>query len=208
MTENPWLKIPLGDYESHMAYPSIGQAALLADQFERLVLQHSPKSVALIGCAGGNGLERLAPGQVERIVAVDINPDYVERTNLRHARRLSSLELLCADVQSESLSFEQVELVYAALLFEYVDVAAALATIKRNCHAGAILATVLQLPHESQATVSSSPYTSLGALAAAFRLIAPEELSRCATAAGFVPVGSESLAAPSGKRFCIQIFTS
>jgi hypothetical protein len=29
---NPWLEIPLSDYEGHMATPSIRQAQLLADQ--------------------------------------------------------------------------------------------------------------------------------------------------------------------------------
>src|ERR1700689_4786619 len=29
---NPWLEIPLEDYEGHMSHPSIGQAQMLADQ--------------------------------------------------------------------------------------------------------------------------------------------------------------------------------
>jgi hypothetical protein len=33
-TDNPWLHIPLADYEGHMALPEIGQACMLADQFE------------------------------------------------------------------------------------------------------------------------------------------------------------------------------
>jgi hypothetical protein len=123
---NPWLDIPLDDYEGHMALPSIGQSKMLADQFEKLITLYSPTSVAIIGCAGGNGLERLFPGQVDRIVAVDINPHYLQQTGLRHARRLKTLELHCADVQSELLAFQPVELIYAALLFEYVDVPLAL----------------------------------------------------------------------------------
>jgi len=61
---NPWLDIPLQDYERYMSLPEIGQAQMLADQFELLIKRHSPASVALIGCAGGNGLERLTRGQL------------------------------------------------------------------------------------------------------------------------------------------------
>jgi hypothetical protein len=31
---DPWINIPLGDYEGHMSLPSIGQARMLADEFE------------------------------------------------------------------------------------------------------------------------------------------------------------------------------
>jgi hypothetical protein len=35
---------------------------MLADQLVRLMEREAPDSVALVGCAGGNGLERLPPG--------------------------------------------------------------------------------------------------------------------------------------------------
>lgn len=31
---NPWLDIPLADYEGHMSLPHVGQAVLLGDVFE------------------------------------------------------------------------------------------------------------------------------------------------------------------------------
>jgi len=31
--KNPWLDIPLADYEGHMALPNVGQAQLLSDVF-------------------------------------------------------------------------------------------------------------------------------------------------------------------------------
>jgi hypothetical protein len=34
---NPWLEIPLEDYEGHMALPSIGQAQFLANVLGTLV---------------------------------------------------------------------------------------------------------------------------------------------------------------------------
>lgn len=34
---NPWLDIPLADYEGHMALPQIAQAKMIADHFESLL---------------------------------------------------------------------------------------------------------------------------------------------------------------------------
>jgi hypothetical protein len=106
-----------------MSLPTAGQAQMLADRLALLIKRESPTSTAVIGGAGGNGLDRIGRGQLERVVAVDINPAYIEAVGIRHARRLASLELHCADIQSESL------------LFEYVDVVAALASLKRHCRA-------------------------------------------------------------------------
>lgn len=189
-----------------MSLPSIGQAEMLADQLALLVKRIRPASVAIMGCAGGNGLERLESGQVERVVAVDINPRYVEEAAARHAGRLNRLQLICADVQSELLQFDPVHLLYAGLLFEYVDVPSTMATLKRNCLQGGTLATILQLPSPDQLVVSPSPYKSLSLLAPALRLVAPSDLDGTAQAAGFAPGTSEIIELPSKKRFCLQTF--
>jgi hypothetical protein len=203
---NPWLNIPLDDYEGHMSLPEVGQAQMIADQFERTIMRWSPASIAVIGCAGGNGLERIAAGTVERVVAVDMNPDYIARTRLRHAQRLQALELICADIQSESVQYEPVDLTYAALLFEYVDVPSTLKTLKRNSRPNAVLTTVLQLPHATLDTVSLSPYTSLGTLASALTLVSPEVLCHAAVQVGFAITDSATIEVLSGKKFWVQNF--
>jgi len=62
---------------------------------------------------------------------------------------LAGLELICADVQSQSLAYGPVDFTYAALLFEYVEVSSTLNTLKRNSRPDAVLTTVLQLPHST-----------------------------------------------------------
>ena len=203
---NPWLDIPLADYEGHMSLPEVGQAHLLAEVFDRAVKRWSPASIAMIGCAGGNGFERLAAGAMDRLIGVDVNPDYIEQARRRHAQRLPNIELLCADVQSQSLTYGPVDFTYAALLFEYVDMAAALDTLKRNSRPNARLTTVVQLAHSTLSPVSSSPYRSLGRLAPIMKLVVPEELRGAAAQAGFAYDDSEILTLASGKQFCVQNF--
>jgi SAM-dependent methyltransferase len=203
---NPWLKIPLDDYEGHMSMPAVGQAQMIAEQLDRALKRWAPTSIAVIGCAGGNGLDKIEARTVERVVAVDVNPDYIKRTRGRHAPRLQGLELVCADVQSESLIYDPVDLTYAALLFEYVGVLSTLKTLKRNSRPNAVLTTVLQLPHLTIHAISPSPYKSLGSLASAMTLVAPETLHHAAAEVGFSAVDSTVIELSSGKRFCIQNF--
>jgi SAM-dependent methyltransferase len=202
----PWLDIPLTDYERHMALPQVGQAQLVADQLAALVANHRPSSVAIVGCAGGNGFERLGSAGVERIVGLDINPRYIEAARKRFATSLPALELITADIQSSARLFEAVDFIYAALLFEYVDPMRAMISLRRHCRTGGVLATVIQLPHESLGAVSPSPYVSLQALASTLRLVAAEELRVHAEQAGFRQTACSRLVSPGGKEFALQTF--
>jgi SAM-dependent methyltransferase len=203
---SPWLEIPLEDYEAHMSLPSVGQAQMLAEQLGQLIAQHAPASVAVIGCAGGNGLDRCATTGVKRVVAVDTNSKYIAACKARFANRLANLELHCADVESRELQFVPVDLIYAALIFEYADVAATLATCQRNLRPGGALAVLLQLAHSEQLKVSPSPFTSLNTLTNALQLRSPADLRAHATAAGFELASSRTIELPSGKQFLLQTF--
>jgi hypothetical protein len=66
---SPWLDVPLADYEGHMALPGIEQAQLLSDIFAGVLAKFSPRSVAVIGCAGGNGFDRIPPA-ISRVVGL------------------------------------------------------------------------------------------------------------------------------------------
>lgn len=203
---NPWLNVPLDDYEDHMSLPAVGQAQMIAEQLDRALERWAPTSIAVIGCAGGNGLENIVGKTVQHIVAVDVNPDYIERVRTRYAQRLQGLELVCADVQSESLTYGPVDFTYAALVFEYVGVLPALRTLRRNSRPNAGLTAVLQLPHLAMPAVSPSPYKSLGSLASAMTLVAPETLRHAAADVGFAAAHSTIIELSSGKRFCVQNF--
>jgi hypothetical protein len=147
---DPWLEIPLDDYEGHMALPAVGPAQMIAEQFDRALVRWAPTSIAVIGCAGGNGFDRIADGALVRLVGVDVNPDYIERTRARPTQRLRNLEPICADVQSSPLSMVRWTLrTYAALVFEYVEALPTLKTLKRNSRPGAVLTTILQLPYST-----------------------------------------------------------
>ena len=91
---NPWNTIPLDDYEAHMNSPGVCQLAPLSDLFHNALAIRSPQSIAILGVAGGNGLEHVDSGLTKRVVGIDLNSLYLnavreERSVLgRHAWRL------------------------------------------------------------------------------------------------------------------------
>jgi ubiquinone/menaquinone biosynthesis C-methylase UbiE len=206
MTRNPWLDIPLGDYEAHMALPAIGQSQLIADQLDILVRTFAPSSVAILGCAGGNGFERLIGTSVSRVVGVDINPQYIEEARRRYAGRMPGLELIVGDIQTASGLFESVDFIFAALVFEYIDIARSMTVLRRHCKPNGVLAVLSQVPHETLPEVTPSPYASLRLLEPGMHLLSHEELQRHATQTGFMPEDSRHVLSPGGKQFTVETF--
>ena len=203
---NPWLDIPLAEYEGHMALPVVRQAEMLADELEFAVRQHSPKSIALLGCAGGNGLDRLVGTGVERVVGIDINPAYVEAVRSRFRSRIPGLELYVADIQCALPELAPVDLLFAALIFEYVDVAMTMSSLQTVCTPGGALVIILQAASSSLEAVSPSPYKSIRLLAPAMRLLDQADVQNQAIAAGFSLASSRVVNLQSGKRFIVLSF--
>jgi len=202
--DNPWLTIPLADYEAHMALPQVGQAQLLADLFAAELRARSPASVAVLGCAGGNGFEH-APAAL-RVVGVDVNGDYIAAARARFAHRLPRLELHVADLERTQLELEPVDLVFAALVLEYVEAEVVLDRISRWLAPRGTLTTVLQLPSADAPEITPSPFTSLARLAPRLRLLAPERLAQIAARSGLRTLDARTVAATGGKRFTVQSF--
>jgi trans-aconitate methyltransferase len=203
---NPWLDIPLADYEAHMASSEVAQAQMIADLLAQLLRTHRPRSLSVIGCAGGNGFERVDRLQTTRVVGVDINPAYLAEARRRFDGAFAALELCCADVGTDELAFAPVDLIFAALIFEHVDARVALPRLIARLAAGGLLAVLLQLPAVGVPPVTPTSHTSLAALAQVMRLVDPEAIVETARSAGLAPAGSQRIDLPTGKSFQLLRF--
>ncbi|MFI5395837.1 MAG: class I SAM-dependent methyltransferase [Candidatus Binatia bacterium] len=189
-----------------MASSQVAQAELLADVFEAMLTQYVPRSVAVLGCAGGNGFERISPAVTDRVVGVDLNPSYVEKAGARFRGRFATLHLLVGDIQTDAITFEPVDMLYAALLFEYVEVAAVLKKLRALLKRGGVLGTVVQLPSPSTPMVTPSPFVSLAALSSFMHTVSPSRLRALAEDNGFEEIASNLATSPPGKHFHVQVF--
>lgn len=82
---NPWLTVPLADYEGHMNSANVQQLDALSELFARALAYCRPSSVAVLGIAGGNGLERIDLDTTKRILGFDINASYLDEVRQRYA---------------------------------------------------------------------------------------------------------------------------
>ena len=205
---NPWLSIPLGDYEGHMNHPSVRQLRALSDLFKHVVEQAKPRSVAVLGVAGGNGLEHLATTAVARVVAIDINMEYLEATRRRfnQSNHSAALELHCADLTIDQIRIAPVDLVHAALVFEHAGTENALENAVSLVGRHGRLSIVLQLPSAEQAPVTPTTFESIQALRDHFAFVDRDTLSASLEDRGFVPETEVTRRLPGNKTFWLGVF--
>ncbi|HEY3351554.1 MAG TPA: class I SAM-dependent methyltransferase [Thermoanaerobaculia bacterium] len=192
-----------------MALPDVGQAQALASEFGRLLEERRPASVAVLGCSGGNGLERVDPAVTTRVVALDLNPAYVEATRVRFDRRFRAFEPVVCDVAlAGEAPFRPVEFLFAGLVLEYVSLPAGLRFVRSGLERGGLFGCITQQASETLERVSPSPFSSLAALAPHMRLHAPGEVARRAGECGLRVEGLRTLLMPNGKVLVSQVFSA
>ncbi|MEZ5366042.1 MAG: class I SAM-dependent methyltransferase [Bryobacterales bacterium] len=201
---NPWLNVPLGDYEGHMGSPSVAQLAALSDLFAAALELCQPDSLAILGIAGGNGLERIDAGLTKRIVGVDIHPDYLRTVGERFAHL--PLRLHCVDLETSRVPEAPVSLVHAALIFEHAGMGACLRSALQLVSEGGRLSVVLQLPSAGQARISPTPFASIKALGDCFELIDPTALRHAVESQGLALCHEATWALPAGKALWHAVF--
>ncbi len=203
--KNPWLDIPLEDYESHMTLPQVGQSQLLCQLLSEAIESYRPSSIALLGCAGGNGLERIPSTSVKRAVGIDINQDYLERTADRYKDQIPNLELFAGDLEVDRFVFDPVDLVFAGLIFEYVESKKLLLQALSMLAGEGRLISVIQLPSQIE-DVTPSPYTSLKIISSVLHVVPPDKLKTLAHEIGFKVELERVVTATGGKAFQVNTF--
>lgn len=203
---NPWLQIPLADYEGHMRSPAVQQLGALSDLFAEALAIRRPASVAILGVAGGNGLECIDSAVTQRVVGLDFNPSYLNSVRERHTS-LPGLELHCVDLAETRLQLEPVDLVHAALVFEHAGNGRCLDNAISLVAPSRALSVVLQLPGNPGQDVGSSGLASIQRLASHFTLIDVSGFRRTLEMRAFRLVHESTRTLPAGKCFWMGIFT-
>lgn len=203
---NPWLAVPLDDYEGHMGPDGVAQLDALAELFECALRRLRPESAAILGVAGGNGLDRISPDVTTRVCGVDVNPLYLEAVRRRYGSRLPGLELDCVDLAREPVHREPAGLVHAALIFEHAGVDGCLRHAVRLVAACGSLSVVLQLESPGAPAVGATSFRSVQGLSQDFHLVAPAQLVEALAAYSFRLAWETLRPVSGGKAFWMGVF--
>jgi len=202
---NPWLSVPLADYEGHMRSAEVGQLDALSELFAEALAYCRPRSVAVLGVAGGNGLDHVDAGITRRIVGLDVNPLYLDEVRRRYAG-IRGLELYCADLAEQLVDLEPAQLVHAALVFEHAGVGLCLENALSLVAPGGALSAVLQLPGESGQAVGASQFASMQKLKSHFSLVDPRRLHEALAQHELRLTHQSRRSLPAGKGLWLGVF--
>ncbi|MCU0226012.1 MAG: class I SAM-dependent methyltransferase [Bryobacterales bacterium] len=202
---NPWIQVPLADYEGHMSADGVEQLAPLRELFAAALAHTQPESVAVLGVAGGNGLDVISRERTRRVVGIDIHPEYLQATAARYAE-LPGLELHQADLAGDLPRITPVEQVHVALVFEHAGTGRCLQNALSLIAPGGWMSVVLQLPSSSEQGVSQTPFASLQTLKPNFRFVEAAALTRELALHGMRLDEEWRVDLPAGKAFWQGIF--
>ena len=153
---NPWEEISLDDYEKHMSLDSVRQLQALDSIMKEQFAAYPVETAAILGVAGGNGLEHIAADKFRTVYGIDINADYLRAVSQRYTRLSGVLECLHLDLINEAEKLPQAQLLIANLLIEYIGYGAFQQAVLQT--APRYVSSVIQINTDGEQWVSESPY--------------------------------------------------
>ena len=118
--KNPWEEIPLSDYENHMQLNSVMQLQAMNEMMKGQFDAYSISSVAILGIAGGNGLEHIQKSKLKKVYGIDVNADYLKEVVRRYPDLNGILECRCINLIDSAEKLPKADMVVANLLIEYI----------------------------------------------------------------------------------------
>ena len=204
--EHPWRGIDLDVYERHMGDSRVGQLRKLHDITGDQLAAYPARTVAILGVAGGNGLDLIDPNATTAVFGYDINANYLAACETRYRARLGDRLHLIEATVDRSTRIEHVDLLIANLLIEYIGVHEYVAFAAGNADCIGVLSSVIQCNDESGFVSSTDYATSFDALASVSADIDPDQLNSAMSDAGFIEVHRSEHHLPNGKTLVRQDF--
>lgn len=152
---NPWTKIDINTYESHMSLNNVYQLQTMNQIMRSQFCSFSAQSIMILGIAGGNGLEHIDPDKITTVYGVDINKNYLTTCKERYPALNGVLQTLCIDLTHDTTLLPHADLLIANLLIEYIGYEWFQSAVK-NVHPKYV-SCVIQV-NKDENFVSDSPY--------------------------------------------------
>jgi len=195
---NPWEEISLDDYEKHMSLESVRQLQALDSIMKEQFSAYPVETAAVLGVAGGNGLEHIDTDKFRRVYGVDINADYLSAVSQRYTELSGVLECLQIDLINEAEKLPQAQLLIANLLIEYIGYKAFQRAVLQT--APLYVSCVIQINTDEEQWVSESPYLrAFDRLDEVHHQMEEKALTAAMKEIGYSLILQESYPLPNGK---------
>lgn len=198
--KNPWETIPLEEYETHMQLQSVKQLQALNAFMKEQFVSCPAKTVAVLGVAGGNGLEHALNAIFSKVYAIDINHAYLKQCAKRFPEPV--FEFIRADLTDPAVLLPKAELLIANLLIEYIGYNRFCDVVQKI--SPRFISCVIQ-HNANDRFVSDSPYLhSFDGLESVHRTINKRELNEALAQIGYRCVAQEVRTMPNGTSLIRQ----
>ncbi|MBE6864364.1 MAG: methyltransferase type 11 [Ruminococcus flavefaciens] len=195
---NPWEEISLDDYEKHMSLDSVRQLQALDSLMKEQFAAYPVETAAVMGVAGGNGLEHIDTDKFRIVYGVDINADYLRAVSQRYTQLSEVLECLHINLINETEKLPQAQLLIANLLIEYIGCGAFQRAVLQT--APRYVSCVIQINTDAEQWVSESPYLrAFDRLDEVHHQMEEETLSAAMNDIGYSLILKETYPLPNGK---------
>jgi len=203
---NPWLDIPDDDYVGHMSSPTVNQRPMLSRIMGEALESVRPRTMLVLGCSTGNGLEHVNPEITSLVTVIDLNPAYLLRLIEQFPNPGFALDVRCADLANVVVEPQAFDLVHAALVLEYLEWPLLLPRVASTLKPGGVLSIVLQLPSASSPSVTPTVFVRLQSLESLFHFVDPDALVEAARGEGLRLSNRSTEPLAAGKAFEVLRF--
>ena len=195
---NPWEEISLDDYEKHMSLDSVRQLQALDAIMQEQFAAYPVETAAVLGVAGGNGLEHIDTDKFRTVYGIDINADYLRAVSERYTELSGVLKCLHINLVNEVEKLPQTQLLIANLLIEYIGYGAFQKAVLQT--APEYVSCVIQINTDEEQWVSESPYLhAFGRLDEVHHQMEEKALTAAMNDIGYSLILQESYPLPNGK---------
>ncbi|WP_326907994.1 methyltransferase type 11 [Sedimentibacter sp. MB31-C6] len=119
---SPWERIPLDDYENHMKLSTVQQLQKLNEIMKSQIDKYNIETVAILGVAGGNGLEHIDCSKIKVVYGIDINQDYLDVCKEKYKNLDDYLVLKKLDLADIANDLPVADIIIANLFIEYIGI--------------------------------------------------------------------------------------
>ena len=196
---HPWEKISLSDYEAHMGLDEVFQLQQLSEILRAQLCDYKVTTAAILGIAGGNGLEHVSTTGLKTVYGLDINAEYLAACKERYGHFGERLQLVRCDLSQPDACLPQAELIVANLFIEYIGLARFVSHIANT--QPRYVTCVIQ-HNLGEQFVSHSPYTHVfDEIGALHSDIAEQSLTAAMEETAYDRVLRTAIALPNAKQF-------